>query len=288
MRPRLLAGLVFLLTSAGVRGEDPPKESASPMLSILQELQSLRGEVRELGGRLEVQEHEMDQWREEEQRLYQNLDTRLKGLESRAGVAAPISPSLPAAPPAPEMQEGAPPPAAKAPAPQEAPQQDAQAREASAPGAEAPGDASLAAAPASAAPLDATTEFKNYATAKAILDQGRYLEAARAFEDFISRYPQSASAATAQYWAGSAYFSAGDYPRAIKIQEDLARLHPEHPKAADALLILASAQEKMGRTEEAKSTLRRIVAQYTLSGAAEKAIERLKALTGQKTRPAGP
>ena len=68
------------------------------------------------------------------------------------------------------------------------------------------------------------------------------------------------------------------YDEAIAAQKALISQYPNHPKAADAWLNVASSLIAEGKTEEAKRTLRRIIAEYPLSEASEAALARLRTL----------
>ncbi len=54
--------------------------------------------------------------------------------------------------------------------------------------------------------------------------------------------------------------------------------YPDSQKAPDALLNIASSQQELGKTKEARKTLKSIVSEYPSSDAAAKAKQRLNSL----------
>jgi tol-pal system protein YbgF len=94
-------------------------------------------------------------------------------------------------------------------------------------------------------------------------------------QTFLARYPQSAYAASAQYWLGSSYFALKDYKAAIAALQPVAERHPDSPRAPEALLNIAASQIELNDKKSARSTLNRIIKEYPDSEAAKLAKERL-------------
>jgi tol-pal system protein YbgF len=102
-----------------------------------------------------------------------------------------------------------------------------------------------------------------------------YGSAIQTLQSFISSYPQSQLASSAQYWIGNAHYALRDYKSAISAQQKLIANWPESTKAPDAMLNIASSQGEMGDPNGSRNTLRTLVSKYPNSPAAEQAKQRL-------------
>jgi tol-pal system protein YbgF len=102
-----------------------------------------------------------------------------------------------------------------------------------------------------------------------------YGSAIQTLQSFISSYPQSQLASSAQYWIGNAHYALRDYKSAISAQQKLIATWPESTKAPDAMLNIASSQGEMGDPNGSRNTLRTLVSKYPNSPAAEQAKQRL-------------
>jgi tol-pal system protein YbgF len=241
------------------------------LLELLRQLEMLRNQLTSLNGRLEVQSHEVELLREQQKKMYTDLDSRLAALEKLAATLSSTNaqgnlsqspagenvnskqtttPQLPVLP----QDQGST-------APQNPP---------------LPSQQQIANTPEQ--PGNVLNEFQMYSAAKDLFDRGQYEEAIAAFQKFIATFPQSSNAAAAQYWIGNAYYALKRYDEAIKAQQTLIDQYPKHPKVPDAWLNIASSLIAQGKIEEAKSTLRRIIAEYPLSEASEAALSRLRTL----------
>jgi tol-pal system protein YbgF len=88
-------------------------------------------------------------------------------------------------------------------------------------------------APAAKTPVSAHAA---YDAALNLYYKGQYGESAKAFTDFLSRYPGTGLTPNALYWQGECYYSEGKYDTAILSFKDVAGKFPKHDKAAAALL----------------------------------------------------
>lgn len=143
--------------------------------------------------------------------------------------------------------------------------------------AETPADTAQPASPnqVQAASPSVADEAKVYDAALNSFKSGNYQEAAASFQNFVSTYPSSQLAPSAQYWIGNSYFNLRDYKNAIASQQKLVSQYPGSAKVPDALLNIASCQQGMGDAAAAKKTLETVVEKYPLSNAAELAKNRL-------------
>lgn len=108
--------------------------------------------------------------------------------------------------------------------------------------------------------------------------KGDFKEAATSLSAFLTLYPQSVLAPTAQFYLGSSNYALKNYRGAIAVLQTMAGKHPNHPRAADALLVVAGSQFELNDRGAAKVTLQRIVKDYKGSAAAQAAEKRLKLL----------
>ena len=217
------------------------------LLTLYNDIQSLKDQVAKLNGMSEIQGHQIDQLDRRQLDLYQNLDQRitaqalaLEKLKTQEGGAEPASPASAVSTP----------PAADTAAP--------------------------AAGPA-AAPK-AVSETQAYEAALARFKKGDYRGAADDFRAFQKNFPASSLAANAQFWVGYSLYLLKDYKTAIAEMHRLLQSHPKTPKAPDALLTIASCEVGLNQLTSAKTTLRELVKQYPHSTAAGIARKRLELL----------
>jgi len=227
--------------------------SANPSLELVQQLEMLREEMRQLRGQIEVLGHESQMAAKRQRDMYVDLDTRLRRLEQPS---APIAAPPGAAPAAPAAASGGMPPAVTPTPPSSAPPAVAAAKPAIAP-----------------APSDA--EARSYEAAQGQRRIGNYQGAITAFQGFIDQHPKSPLAPRAQYWIGDSYYNLRDFKRSIASQQKLIATYPGSSSVPDALLNMASSQIELGDMPGARSTLDGIVTRYPTSEAAVKAKRRL-------------
>ena len=97
-----------------------------------------------------------------------------------------------------------------------------------------------------------------YFNARKLLDQGRYKEAALAFDEVERQHPYSVWARRAQLMGGFSYWAARDYPNAILSAQRFLALHPGYKDAPYAYYLIAISQyEQMSDvTRDQQATLR--------------------------------
>lgn len=215
------------------------------LLTLYNDIQSLKDQVAKLNGMSEVQSHQLDQLDRRQLDLYQNLDQRitaqavaLEKLKAQAGGAELAPPASVVSPPA----ANAAPPAGAAGAPK------------------------------------GVSETQAYEAALARFKKGDYRAAADDFRAFQKNYPGSSLAANAQFWVGYSLYSLKDYKTSIAEMRRLLQGRPQTPKAPDALLTVASCEVELNRLTSAKTTLRELIKQYPHSTAAGIARKRLELL----------
>lgn len=126
-----------------------------------------------------------------------------------------------------------------------------------------------------------------YSEADALLDKGKFPEAAKKFEEVDRDHPYSPLARRAIAMSAFAYYKAGLYDEAIQAAKRYTTLHPGTKEAALAQHIIAmSYYDRMtdpsrdqGRTQKARNELLKLVRRYPESSYAVKARNRIKITT---------
>lgn len=216
------------------------------LVDMLTRLDQLQQEVQELRGELEVQTHKVEQLRQQQRKLYVDIDQRLRRLETGGG-----GPDVSIAPP--EAPAAVPPGA---------------------------GVAAAAGRPAASAPsADAAAERAAYEKALDILRDGRYQEAAAAYQKFLQDYPGSRYAANAQYWLAETFYVTRDFDRALQEFSRVIEQYPDAAKVPDAMLKLGYIHYELGKWAEARAMLEDVVKRYPNTTAARLAGDRLERMT---------
>ena len=141
------------------------------------------------------------------------------------------------------------------------------------------GAPTTATTPAVPAALDPAAERKKYDQALAILRDGRYPEAAKAFSSFLTTYPQSSYTDNAQYWLGEVHYVTRKFELAQTEFGKVISDHPNSPKVADAKLKTGYIHYEHKQWEQARSLLTGITQSYAQTTAARLAQERLDRMT---------
>jgi tol-pal system protein YbgF len=118
-------------------------------------------------------------------------------------------------------------------------------------------------------------EQQAYEAGLAHMKANNYGAAIQSLQAFLTQYPQSTLAPSAQYWIGNAHFALRDYKNAIAAQQRVVSTWPDSSRAPDALLNIASSQAEMGDAGASTKTLQAVVSKYPASPAAEQARQRL-------------
>lgn len=137
----------------------------------------------------------------------------------------------------------------------------------------AAGAAGAAAAPSGPPP---GSEQAAYMQALNSLKNGQYPQAATELQQFLTAYPKSDLADSAEYWLGQTYYASGEFSKAAGAYQTLLGQWPTSSKAADALLQLGYSQYELKQYAKARATLGKVVKQYPSSNAATEARQRLQ------------
>jgi tol-pal system protein YbgF len=125
-------------------------------------------------------------------------------------------------------------------------------------------------------------EQSAYEAAMALFKANDFRTAVGGLSAFLSRYPQSPYASSAQFWLGSSFYAIKDYRSAIAAQQALIDRFPDSPKAPDALLNIAASQIELNDKKSARATLNKVISDFPNSDAAKLAKERLASLGSTK------
>ena len=119
------------------------------------------------------------------------------------------------------------------------------------------------------------TEQQDYDTAFALLKQGQYERAIKAFREFVARYPNGSLADNAQYWVAEGNYVLHEFKAALSEFTKLTQLYPDSAKMPDALLKIGYIQQELGEREKARRALQELTRRYPNSNAAKIAEKRL-------------
>lgn len=107
---------------------------------------------------------------------------------------------------------------------------------------------------------------------------GDFPGAEESLSAFLTLYPESVLAPTAQFYLGSAYYANKKYQNAIAVLNTMAGKFPQHPRAPDALLVVAGSEFELNNRAASKRTLQKILTEYPDAAAARTATRRLELL----------
>jgi len=246
------------------------------LLKLLQSVEELKAEVRDLRGQLEQQQHAVSQMTDRQRELYLDVDRRLQRVEAGGaaiGAAAAASSGPGTAPPA-GTGTGAGGSAAGA-----SPTGGSSGSGAAAVGVAAAGAATQAATAQSSA--DPVKEQQAYQTAFNLLKAGRYDQAAKAFQKFLAEYPSGKFSDNAQYWLGESYYVTRNFDNALREFTTLVDGHPDSQKLTHAMLKIGYIYDELGQKDKAREVLTDLTENYPQSTAAGLAAKRLERMRSQ-------
>jgi tol-pal system protein YbgF len=216
------------------------------LLEMLQTIEQLQTELRQLRGDVEYQTNELDGVRKRQRELYLDIDRRLNDLQLQS--AGPAG-----SPPAPGDQ----PVTGTGTLPTE--------------GATAAG--------ATAGSQDADQERNEYKEAFEILREGRYPQAIEAFTRFLQKYPNGGYADNAQYWLGEANYVSRNFEQALVEFNKVLEQYPQSSKIPDARLKLGYTYYELQQWDKARQMLNETVNKHAGTSVAPLAEKRLLRMT---------
>lgn len=123
--------------------------------------------------------------------------------------------------------------------------------------------------------MRAVDEATIYGDAFAALKAGRFDEAVRGFQLYLTKYPQGPRADNAAYWLGESHYVAKDFELAQKAFQSVLDNYPDSRKGPDALLKIGYCQYEVKAYNNARTTLERVVSEYPDTEAARLAQQRV-------------
>ena len=224
------------------------------MLEMIQQVDQISEDINLLRGEIEVQGNDVVEIKKRQRELYQDIDRRLRDMESRTVGQAPAA------------QVTVPP--ASAPAVEPAGSVPSLAPAAS--------SAAVAAAPVTA--LQAG-EKEAYQTAFDTLKEGRYKEAKVELQAFLVKYPNGSFSGNAQYWLGEAHYVTRKFEQGIVEFEKVLNGFPGSNKVPDAMLKLGYTYYELKQYPQSKTVLQDLRARFpneTASRLATKRLDRIR------------
>lgn len=232
-------------------------------VELVNQLNAMQSQVQQLQGQNEELRHQLEQLKQQVRDQAIDADSRLSKLEGKPPGAAPPATNAPANNG--QMQDIA---------------LGAGAGAASSSNAASPasGSGQAPAAQPPSPPANPADEKAAYDAAFATLKDGRYAESARAFQGFLSQYPNSDLTPNAYYWLGESYYVTQNYPVSLDAFNKLLAQFPNSQKASAALLKVGYCQYELKQWDQAEATLNQVVAKYPGTQEANLAQGRLRAL----------
>ncbi len=220
------------------------------LLELLQQIEALKREVRQLRGELENQSYTLETLKKRNRDLYLDTDQRLLELEKGQepgtgfGLDGDLFPEDIEDPAADEDTTGS-------------LEQDA-----------VPDDSVTEVADAANTPLTVASrpatadEKKSFTAAYDLLTSGDMAGAIGGFDAFVNTYPDGPFTDNAWYWRGEANYSEGEYSQAIDDFQVVINDFPASQKVPDARVKTGYAQFQLQQYAQARATLSRVVDDY--------------------------
>jgi tol-pal system protein YbgF len=125
-------------------------------------------------------------------------------------------------------------------------------------------------------------ETSVYGDAFAALKAGRYPDAVRGFQLYLTKYPDGPRADSAYYWLGEAQYVQKDYKAALGSFQGVLDKFADSRKAADAMVKVGFCQYELKAFKNARATLQKVTTAYPGTEAARLAAERLARMDVEK------
>lgn len=230
------------------------KLDARGLVDMLTRIEQLQKDLQTLRGEIEMQTFTLEEMKRQQREQYLDIDRRLQQFESGqvpgAAAAGDVTAPVIAPPPAPVQ-----PPVTQVP------------------------PAGTTVPPAG---VDPAQEKAEYDTALAILRDGRYSDAALAFQKFIDAYPAGSLVDNAHYWLGETYYVTRDFDKAKAAFNKLVTAFPNSPKVADSRLKLGYIYYEKQDWKAARAELETVANTWPASTAARLANDRLERMKKEK------
>ena len=121
-------------------------------------------------------------------------------------------------------------------------------------------------------------EKRDFEAAMAELRKTEFPAAAKLYQQFVRRYPDSGYLPAAYYWLGNTHYALREYKEAIATYRQLMALAPKHVRVPEAMLAIANCEIELKDVRAAKRTLEELVKAHPQTEAGATARERLARL----------
>lgn len=262
MTHRLALLLTVALTVLMLRPAMAQQKGNPLLLDLLNRVQTLEHQVRQLRGEVEVLQYR------QQSGAFKALEQRVQALEQKLGVTPPSGASSdngsgqspPNAANSASSATVAPPPSGT----------QSQVNLPPPPPASPPVQSSL--------PTPSPAAQQDYQKGVALVRDGNYKEAIGELQRFINVYPANSLTGNAYYWLGESYYATRDFDKAEQAFLALGQSYPDSSKIPDALLKLGYIYSERGAKGKARQVLERLQQSYPNSLAASLGAIRLKQL----------
>lgn len=224
---------------------EPPAPKPETML-LLNEINALQGEMRQLRNTIEEQQFTVENLKQRQQELYRDLDQRLRVAETRQ-ITTPSLDTVANSPD--ELSTSFVVKTIKEPI-------------------DTVSQVTVGGNAVIADPNEPVTVVEN-GDQQALYDQGfnflkqsNYNDAIKAFEQLVREYPNGGLADNANYWIGEANYVNRQYARAIRAFRAVVTQYPNSDRVPEALLKVGYVQYDIGDYASAKSTFEDVKHRY--------------------------
>jgi len=131
-------------------------------------------------------------------------------------------------------------------------------------------------------PVLAGSDQDNYQLAFDLLKNGRYIESAEAFDQFLAVFPSSPLADNAQYWLAETYYVQRQFTTALPTFQLVVDEYPDSTKLPDALLKIGFCNYELQQWDAARNALSRVAREFPDTTAARLASQRLERLVQEQ------
>jgi tol-pal system protein YbgF len=227
-------------------------------------MSGIEGSMREINNRLDQEDNEIGQTKQQFDLYKSDMEVRMKELESHTTTAgtAPVAEKTALD-------------ATKAP-------DDDTANDDNAPSAAAAGAAAAKSTDAAGDTADMPTDnaASLYDASFQALREQKYDRAEKGFKQFLQKFSSDTLAGNAQYWLGETYYVRNNYTEAAKSFAIGYQKYPKSTKAPDNLLKLGLSLAQNKKTQDACVTLQQLGVQYKNAAAVikQRATEEIKTL----------
>ncbi len=128
----------------------------------------------------------------------------------------------------------------------------------------------------------AGSDQDNYQLAFDLLKNGRYVESAQAFDQFLAIFPSSPLADNAQYWLAETYYVQRQFTTALPTFQAVIDSYSDSSQLPDALLKIGFCNYELKQWDAARAALQRVAREFPDTTAARLASQRLDRLTQEQ------